>query len=299
LDGFVNIVKATRVYRTFPSLMVMMISMAFANIINKEIIVLSLCCVLVYASAGIYNAIRDKDYMLPEYSKKVVWGLIIISLLLSLSNYIIFFTVITAISLGFIYNTISRFLLFGDTTVLSVTHYALPSFSSSMVLGLDKRFALTLTVFMLITSWFIMPLKNLKDTSNDKNRGYKTLTTITKHGKRTTIILFGLFFIPTSFAYFLFNLTKIYLFILALIFILELIIMINIIKNKEGFALKLARAMVLLFLFGLIISKATDIRIVLVAFYLFLVYCLFLIKEIISPVKMHLNIPKIEKFVKG
>lgn len=280
-----SLIKAARIYRTLPVLMVMMVSVAFANYFTKSIMYLALTCVLIYAAAGLHNAIKDKDYILPNYSKFVIIFLVVITIIISLQDLIVFFTGIAWIFLGLIYNTITRRVLFGDATILSVTHFALPSFSSSLLLGIDKSFALTLAGFMFITTWFIIHSKNLKDTMDDKKRGYRTLTTIIKSGKTITIILLWFSFIPMLFAYFLFNLTTIYLLILFFIFILGLIITKNILKSKEDFALKLARVIVMLFLFGLIASKAVDIKIVFFALCLFFVYGLFLIASVVKYLK--------------
>jgi len=285
LDGFINIVKATRFYRAFISIMVIMVSAAFANTINKDVFVLCLCSLLIYSSASIHNAIKDRDYYLPSYSKKVMLGLIILSLLLSLSNKIIFFAVIIAISLGFIYNTISRFFLFGDTIILSITHFALPSISSSLLLGLNIKFAFILAGFMYIFSWLTVHSKNLKDTEDDKERGYKTLTTIFKNGRIISILLLELSFLFMLVAYFLFNLTNTFLVIFSIIFIVQLVIVYQVIKNKNHSALKLIRLLTILFLFGIIVDRTNKFIIIVMPLSLFLLYLILVLTNSIAKEK--------------
>jgi len=104
--------------------------------------------VLIYSAAGIHNAIRDKDYNLPKNSNWTILLFLASGILISLFNKIIFFTAIAAIILGLIYNTISRYILFGDSSVLAITHYTLPCFSCSLLVGINLRFAFFLAGFI-------------------------------------------------------------------------------------------------------------------------------------------------------
>jgi len=276
LTNFIVLLKATRVYRTLPVLMVIMVSAAFANIINKEIIVLGISCILVYAAAAMHNAIRDKDYKLPQYSKKVMFILLFAAVILSLSNYVILFTVITWIFLGFIYNTIARSILFGDTTILSITHFALPSFSSSILLGLDFRLTILLSGFFFLLAWFITQTKNLKDTQEDKNRNYTTLTTKFLNGSFITKIFLFISFAFMVGSYFLFNLTIKFIGILSVIFLLIIVAMRKINNNGEKQGLSILRLVILIFMLGLIIEKTSNYFIVSLGLFLCFSYLLFL-----------------------
>jgi len=267
--------------------MVLLVSVVFVNKITKEVILLAITGIMLYAAASIHNAIRDSDYQLPKYSRYTILFLIFVALSISVLNPVILITALLWVLLGFFYNTVARFILFGDATVLAITHFFLPSLSASILLGLEFKFTLQLAAFMFFTFWFIIHSKNLKDTLNDKKRGYKTLTTMTKNGKRIAIIFLGISFAFMLVAYFLFNLTKLYWVFLSIIYILGPIAIIHIIKNKEDFAVLLIRGVMLLFLFGLIISKAIDIRIVLFALSLCFIYGIILIKGLISPIQIY------------
>jgi len=286
LGELANLIKATRIYRTVPTLMVMTVSVAFANHATNQLIYLALVCILIYAAASLHNAIKDKDYYLPNYTSLVILALLIIALVISLNSVASFITGIIWILLGLFYNTTGRHLLLGDATILSITHYALPSFSSSLIVGMDMNFASILAGFMFISFWFIMHSKNLKDTREDAHRGYRTLTTQIHNGKGLTLVLFWLSIIPMALAYFLFNLNKIYVLVWVLILILDILVSYQILKGRAEFALKLTRVIILFFLVGLIVGKAPDLRIVLGASGLCSFYCLSLIKDVIDLVKI-------------
>jgi 4-hydroxybenzoate polyprenyltransferase len=274
-EEFRNLLKATRAYRVLPTLMIILVSASFANAINNKIIILGLAATIIYSAYGIHNAVRDNDYLLPKYSKKVIIGLLIFSLLISLADKVIFLTSLAAIFLGVAYNTVSRRILFGDTTILAITHYALPSFSASILLGVDKNSALLLSGFMFITFWFLLPVKNLKNVKEDSERGYKTPAML-KHGRTIILVLFGISLLIISSAYFLFDLSSIYLLVLLLIFILGTLVIRDIFREKEISALKIARLIILIFLLGLIIEKTTNLSIISSTLFLFFMYIIFL-----------------------
>jgi 4-hydroxybenzoate polyprenyltransferase len=277
----VELLKSTRIYRTLQILMAMMVPTAFANAINKEIMLLGLCCVLGYSVIGIHNAIRDKDYLVPKYAKKVMWIILTILVLLSLSNWIIFLTVLAWMILGYIYNTASRFVLFGDSTVLAITHYTLPCFSSALLLGLNTSLTLTLSTFMFVTFWFLMHSKNLKDTKDDKERGYRTLTTMFNHGVLVSILLVVIGFLLMFYAYFLFDLTNRYWIIFTIVVFLQVSAISLIMKDKGQWAVKVIRMLMMLFLLGIIVDKSSNLNVLIIPFCLFFTYLmLFLTKSI-------------------
>jgi 4-hydroxybenzoate polyprenyltransferase len=262
--------------------MVMMLPTAFANGINKEVFLLGICCVLVYSVAGIHNAIRDKDYVVPKYAKKIMLIVLATAMIIALSDYIIFLTVLAWIILGFLYNTVSRYVLFGDSTILAITHYTLPCFSAALLLDLNFKLTFTLTGFMFVTFWFLMHSKNLKDTSDDKKRGYKTLTTLYKHGKSISITLLVIGFLSMFFAYFLFNLANKFLLVYLIVLILQITAIRLIIGNKGQPAVKIIRLLMMLFLLGIIFDKASDISVLLIPFSLFFTYLILLLTKSIS-----------------
>ena len=276
MTDFINLLKATRIYRTLPILMAILVPAAFANIITREIFILSLSGVLIYSVAGIHNAIKDKDYPLPSYSRKAMLILLSIAVIVSLSNYIVFLTALVSIILGLIYNTTARFFLFGDSTILSISHFALPCFSSSILLGLDIELAILLSTSLFLIAWFITPTKNLKDTKEDKNRKYVTLTTTYHNGIIITKILLLVSFVIMSGFYFLFNLTTRFILILILVFYLIIIALKKINNKEEKQGLGILRLVILFFMFGLIIEKTSNIFIIFLAFLLCLLYVFYL-----------------------
>ena len=274
--GFINLVKSTRIYRILPTLMIILVSASFANRVSTELVILGVVSILIYSGLGIQNAIQDKDYLLPSYSGFAIFILLIIGLIISLFNFIIFLTAMAWILLGYFYNTLSRYVLFGDTTLLSITHFALPLFSSSILVGFNMKFSLILAGTFFVIFFFIMPMKNLKDSLDDKIRKYKTLPTSGRKGKSITLILFSISIIPMACAYFLFNLSLIYIAFMILIILLGMFIIKKSLSKKEKSAVNLTRLFMLLFLFGFIVSKTSNFRIILLASGLGIFYLLFL-----------------------
>ena len=279
-----SVFKAMRTYRTLPSLMVMLVSAAFADMINKEIIILGLCCVLVYSAAGIHNAIKDNDYPLPQYAKKVIFALLFAAIIISLSNKIIFFAVMAGLILGLIYNTISRFILLGDSTILAITHFALPSLSASLILGLDLRKTILLSGFFFLIAWFITQTKNLKDTRKDRNRNYATLTTRFHNGALITNVLLFISFIFMLVSHFLFKLTARFVLTLIIISLLIIIALKKINSDYEAQGLNILRLVILTFMLGLIIEKTPNYFIVLSGIFLWFLYLLYLLMPQINKV---------------
>ena len=184
LDSFLNLLKATRVHRTLTGLSAVMVPVAFANRFDMDILFFCVSAILLYAGIGIHNAKKDNDYELPSYSHIAIIIILLASLAVSLKNMVIFATILAYLLLGFFYNNFSRFILFGDVTVLSFTHHTLPIISASILVGLDIFTTIKLSIFMFITFWFLIHIKNLKDAKDDKKRGYKTIATEFVSGKK-------------------------------------------------------------------------------------------------------------------
>lgn len=279
----INILKATRIYRTIPVLMIILIPAAFSNILNTKLFILGLCCVLVYASAGIHNAIKDKDYDLPKYSSRIIIFLLIGAIIISLFNYIIFLTVLLWIFLGYIYNTFSRYVLFGDTSIIAFTHFSLPLFSSSLLLGLNYNLAFKLSIIFFIIAWFITQTKNLKDTKEDKKREYVTLTTRFQNGILITKILLFISFVFMIISTFIFDLNYKITFSFVLM-ILILIFSFKKINNKQ--TLKLLRLVMLIFILGIIFDKTSNYLIITFSITLFTFYVLYLLVPYLNKIKI-------------
>jgi 4-hydroxybenzoate polyprenyltransferase len=274
-EKFFTLLKATRAYRVLPTLMVILVSASFANFINKEIILLGLVATLIYSASGIHNALKDKDYFLPEYSRKAILVLLSIALILSLSNKIIFFTAVVAIFLGIIYNTISRKILLGDSTVLAITHYALPCFSASLLLGLDMKLIWLLTGSLFLIGWFIIPSKNLKDLIGDKKRKYVTLPVKFSKGTSITKLFVIISFIFMFIFYFLFDLSNIFILFLIVLFFLLMGTLKQINKKNYLCALNLLRFAVLIFMFGIILGNLFNLHIFLSSLSILFLYLIY------------------------
>jgi 4-hydroxybenzoate polyprenyltransferase len=256
--------------------MAMTVSMAFANIITKEIILLGVCCALVYSAVGIHNAIKDHDYELPSYANIVMILMPIAAIVVSLSHYLLFITVLAWIALGLAYNTAARHILFGDTTILAVTHFALPSLMSSLILGLDLKVALPLSVIFFLIAWFITLAKNLKDIEEDKKRHYITLTTRFKNGVFITQMLMFIPFVVMLFAFFVFNLTPKFILVMVAAAFLTGIAIIKISKNQEKESIGILRLVFLVFMLGLIVEKTANYGVILLGVLLCLAYVVYL-----------------------
>lgn len=282
MGGIIELIKATRIQRTLTALAVIMVPVGFVGKITSDIVYLAFILMLVYAAASLQNAKKDNDYQLPKYYMKFYYAFVALAVVLSFKNIILFLTLCSWIVLGLIYNTIARGVLFGDVTLLSITHHALPAFSASLLLGLNLRTTLLISALMFTVFWFIIPLKNLKDTIDDRNRGYKTLTTDIKNGEVKTKALFEIAFIVMLGAYFVLNLSDMYLMILLAIFGLKVMINYFIDIRKEEIALNMTRLMAIMFLAAMVIDRTDSLPIILVSLGLSFVYSLFFISSIVE-----------------
>ena len=230
----------------------MLIPAALADRINAEIFILSLVCLLAYCGASIQNAIKDKDYILPDYAHYMVYILPILAFVFACTNIIILLTLISWILLGVIYNTIARRVIFGDISVLSLTHLAIPMISSSLLIGFSLKAALIAAAYICLLFILMGNMKNIKDTRGDKNRGYKTITTELSKGESIAKGFYLASILGMGMTYFIFNLSQYFIFIYGII----LIISFNIIMTKNKLSsLNMVRMAFSVFILGFIISK--------------------------------------------
>ncbi|MBN1502348.1 UbiA prenyltransferase family protein [Candidatus Woesearchaeota archaeon] len=279
-EDITDLIKSTRLHRTLTGLCAIMVPVSIANSITKEIFFLGLSGILIYAAAGIHNAKRDSDYALPSYYKIVIALILVLALSIAFSNKIILITILLYTILGYVYNSYSRYVLFGDVTLLSITHHTIPTVASSILLGLRSAIIVKLSVYMFVTFWFLIHLKNLKDTREDKDRGYKTLTTEFKNGREWTLFCYEIGFASIALAYFLFGFGIKYIFFLLIIYILKNHIVHTALFHREKESLNYMRFMVLFFLIGFVSEYATSAVIYLISGVIFSLYTIFLINDI-------------------
>ena len=270
-NEFFSLVKSTRLYRPLTILTAIMVPVSFVNKISLDIFFLGTVFLLIYAAGGIHNAKKDKDYKLPEYSNKIIYLFFTSGIIISFTNKIIFFTCLSLIFLTFIYNTLSRKILFGDVTILSISHNALPIFISSLLVGLSIQIAIKLSLFMFTSLWFVIHVKNLKDIKEDKKRGYKTIATYFKNYRKLTKIFIGISFIFFLSGYFLFSLSFEYLFLMSVALFFECIIIYKINHNQDVSALNFMRLLVIIIFIGFILGFSNNLKIILVS----LIFCFF------------------------
>lgn len=283
ISGMTELIKSTRVHRTLTALTAIMVPVAFAGFINKDIFILFSVCMLTYAAAGVQNAIKDKDYEVPLKAAKVFSGICLLgAAYLALQNMIVFITFAAWIILGLFYNTIARKMMFGDVTVLAITHHTLPTFSAALILGMPVSEAGALSAFMFVTFWFIIHLKNLKDANDDLVRGYKTITTERKDGTLLTKVLFEISVMLIFSAYFLFELSYVYLWAVLGVILLKAVILYLVDVEKHENALNVMRLMVIVFLGGMILDKTRDFLILGISGALAFAYLVFLAGDVVK-----------------
>ncbi|MBS3130890.1 UbiA family prenyltransferase [Candidatus Woesearchaeota archaeon] len=256
------LLKATRAYRTLTPLMVMLVSVAFAGKLNMGIAALMLANILIYSGASIHNAVRDNDFRMPHYSGKVSTALFIAAIAISFSDKIMLAAALLWIALGFFYNTLSRKILFGDSAVISVTHFAIPSMSASLMAGASIKSSVPLAAFFMLIGFLITQTKNLKDRESDKKRDYATLATRFSSGTKMTKALLTASFVAMMSSYFIFGLSANYIFYSAALAVILFFSLSKISKNEEGIALMLTRMALLVFMLSLILEKTSDFMVI-------------------------------------
>ncbi|HKL23603.1 MAG TPA: hypothetical protein VJ895_02525, partial [Candidatus Nanoarchaeia archaeon] len=167
-ESLINLFKSVRIERTFPSISLIIFACALMGKITKEIYLLTICLVLLYAPGGILNALKDEDYILPKYSKIVVYILPLIALIISFENTTLFLASISWIIFGYIYNVFSRKILFLDNTLICITHHFIPVFFSLIILGETIKNSFFIGTYIYLVFWFLAPIKNLNGIEKDK-----------------------------------------------------------------------------------------------------------------------------------
>ena len=134
---------------------------------------------------------------------------------------------------------------------------------------------------MFISSSLVISLKNLKGVEKDKEKGYKTLMTVFKNGRKIIYFLLELYFISMFAAYFIFDLGNRFLLILLIIFSLKIIIFSYFNNKRDVLSYRLNRLTTLIFIFAFIYDKSSNIYslvIILSIIFLYLIYLIFTIK---------------------
>jgi len=269
-----NLFKSARMERALMPLSSIMIAVGFTNRINFDIFLLMTCCVLMYMAGGIINAKFDKDFKLKK-STFAIMSLLGISIILSLNNRIIFFAVIASLFMGLIYSSLSRFILFGDSLVLSITHVAIPVVSSFLILNIDLGFSVPLVLSFIAPFTLIVPMKNLNGIEKDKQRGYKTLMTKYKNGKTATHFLLSFYFIVVFLLYFFLDLGNRFLFVVFVMFVIKTFMDYYMNTGKEIVAYGLVRLIIIIFPFAFVFDKAENIELVFLSFSFILFYLVY------------------------
>lgn len=268
-----------RIERSFIALLMILIPVAFTSRITIEIFFLMSLCVILYAIGALYNAEIDNDYELHD-TRKVLVIFTLGGLILALTHLILLITYLSWFILAFIYSKYSRSILFGDSTILAITHATIPILSSSVLSGLDVKSTIILTIFMSLSLWLVIPMKNLNGIEKDKELGYSTLITKLFNGRRITFFLFELYFISIMLAYFVLSLNHIFLSFVIIIFILKIIIFDNINNGNEVLGYKLSKLVTLLFSLGIIVSVNSRLIILLIPILLIFIYTIYLSLDI-------------------
>jgi len=255
---FGNLLKSMRIDRTLHIIAMMLIPIAFANFITKEVVILAAVCFLLYSSFSIHNAVKDHDFRLRNSARYFSILLIVVALILSFSSKVILFTAFIWIILGWYYNTISRRHLFLDIFILAITHFSLPVFSAGLLLGLDLKLNFVLTGMMFFIFGFITNVKNLVKIKEDRERGYKTIGTRFENPADLVKIFFEIGFILMLTLYFIFNLGNSFLVVLIGILILKIFVFLSLDLKKYKLGLKISRSIVVLLCFGFLIGLSSD-----------------------------------------
>lgn len=276
----INLIKSARINRGLPTISLILFGAALINKINLDILLLSICSILLYAPGGILNAIKDKDYELPSYSKIIVCSLPIIAILISLHHKVILFATIFWIIIGFLYNVVSRKILFLDNTLICITHHFTPVFFSLLLLGMSIKHSFFIGAYVYLVFWFLAPIKNLNGIEKDKKLGYKTLPATYIQGKEITLFLYYISFILMIPAHFIFKLNLTYLILLVVLFLLFLITKKTIQRKNYAAMLGIARLIISLFGFAMSISLTTNLKIILPGASIIFFYIFALIKDL-------------------
>jgi 4-hydroxybenzoate polyprenyltransferase len=278
VDGnFLSLLKSTRAKRIFPVLIVMLLPSAYLSEFSYEVLFLMLISFFIYSGSSIFNAYKDKDYPLPRYFPYIIFLCFFISFILSLFHIALFFSWISWILLGFFYNTISRKILLGDGIVVGFTHYLIPVFSSSIILGISWDILIPLSFLSYLIGFFMIPVTNLKDIEGDIKRGYKTLVNSVCFPYFVSFFFFTLTFVVIFLIYFLLSFNFLTYFFIPFLVLLYLLVVFHIFQKRGEEALNYMRLFFISSFNFLIIFLSLNLEIILLSFfisfsYLFLMF---------------------------
>lgn len=278
MGEIIDLLKSTRIQRVSTILTAILVPSAIYNKINLNILFFGLIYIFIYSAVGIHNAKKDEDYLLPKRVNLITWILFAISLIISFQNKLLFITAISIITLGIIYNTLARKVLFGDTIILSITHNTLPVFISSLLIGQSILNAFKLSFFFFIVLWPLINIKNLKDYKQDIKRKYKTIGTEFENRKQISKILIIATCFLSSFAPIIFKMNSIFYLLFFSYLTINLIIYNLISKEKYLPALNLMRLSIIIFFTSFILDKTEDIYIIFINSIILIAYVFFMVK---------------------
>ena len=201
--------------------------------------------------------------------------ILIIATLISLKNLIITATLLFSFIMGHIYSKPSRYVLFGDSIILSITHVAIPIISASLILKISLLDIIPLTILSMIFYTTIDQMSNLNGIETDKQNRYKTLMTMSKSGKLYTHLLMNISFTVALAIDLIFKLSNRFLVIIFLLFIIEIIMNYLMNSRKEIHAYGLMRLVTIIFPFAFVFEWASDIRIFLISWIFIEIYLVY------------------------
>jgi 4-hydroxybenzoate polyprenyltransferase len=279
-----RLIRAMRIERSLMPLSFIMIAVGFANKMTSDIVILMVCCVMMYTVGGLINAKADKDFSVKNINI-AIFALLLLSVLFSTANLVIFFAVCASLLMGFAYNRVFRFFIFGDSIALSITHVIIPIVSSSLILGLGSKVFLPVIALSAIPFSLITPMKNLRGIKGDKKRKYHTLMTKYKNGKQITQILLSIYFIAVFLAYFFFNLSKKFLVVVVFLFVIKIFMDYYLNTSKEIVAYGLVRLVIIILPFAFVFDKATDPLLLMISLSFITGYFLYFISNVKQALK--------------
>lgn len=259
---FLNLIRSMRLERTIHISAIMLIPVAFASHINLEVIFLMLSSVLLYGGFSIHNAIKDDDYELPSYSKLVMYLMIGSSLGFGFISYINMISILLWIALGYLYNGYSRKILFADISFLTLANFVLPIISSALVLKVDMRTIIIVSVLSYISLWFFSNLKNLNGFEDDKKRGYKTIATEFNNFKPLVKIFFDMGVLFSFIIYLVLPMSQLYLVGMVFFLILKVLVFICLDFNQLNLSLRILRTMIIVLTSAFLLGNVPSLYVV-------------------------------------
>ncbi|MFW5886583.1 MAG: UbiA family prenyltransferase [Bacteroidota bacterium] len=249
------LLKEMRLQRTIIPILASITPLALTTTLNIYPIISILSCILIYAAASIHNAYIDNDFLVKKKTRRISILFVIFALIISAFNPITFLVSLLWISLGLLYNTVSRRILFADTIILSITHILLPYFSTVYLLNIIEINSIGLGIILTTIFLLLSQTKNLKGHKDDKKRNYKTPMTVFRNGN-FIINIFFLFSISLMISvYYSLGFQK--LFLLSSTIILFLVMFSYCFKEEK--MLKIMRFIFLFFVMSIITHFSSSI----------------------------------------